>query len=100
MFLGEEKELSWDERLQIALDISHGIEYLHEGVCMFTHAFSLILCENVLADMNMHGTGGPTCHTSRFKVCQHIARSLNESQGNIICIRSKLPIDFPNCIRY
>ncbi|KAK7266632.1 hypothetical protein RIF29_19281 [Crotalaria pallida] len=27
----EEKKLSWDERLQIALDISHGIEYLHEG---------------------------------------------------------------------
>lgn len=32
--LGEgERFLSWDERLQIALDISHGIEYLHEGVC-------------------------------------------------------------------
>lgn len=30
---GEEGQgLSWDERLQIALDISHGIEYLHEGV--------------------------------------------------------------------
>ncbi|GAB4832461.1 Calcium/calmodulin-regulated receptor-like kinase 2 [Ancistrocladus abbreviatus] len=30
---GEEGEdtLTWDERLQIALDISHGIEYLHEG---------------------------------------------------------------------
>ncbi|WVZ08634.1 hypothetical protein V8G54_021980 [Vigna mungo] len=27
----EEKELSWDERLQIAVDISHGVEYLHEG---------------------------------------------------------------------
>ncbi|KAK6913408.1 Protein kinase domain [Dillenia turbinata] len=23
--------LTWDERLQVALDISHGIEYLHEG---------------------------------------------------------------------
>ncbi|KAI9074842.1 hypothetical protein K1719_043192 [Acacia pycnantha] len=28
---GEEKVLSWDERLQISVDISHGIEYLHEG---------------------------------------------------------------------
>ncbi|GAU38631.1 hypothetical protein TSUD_276690, partial [Trifolium subterraneum] len=27
----EEKKLSWDDRLQIAVDISHGIEYLHEG---------------------------------------------------------------------
>ncbi|XP_059452540.1 calcium/calmodulin-regulated receptor-like kinase 2 [Corylus avellana] len=27
----EERTMSWDERLQIALDISHGIEYLHEG---------------------------------------------------------------------
>ncbi|XP_041002520.1 calcium/calmodulin-regulated receptor-like kinase 2 [Juglans microcarpa x Juglans regia] len=27
----EEQILSWEERLQIALDISHGIEYLHEG---------------------------------------------------------------------
>lgn len=26
--------LSWEERLQIAVDISHGIEYLHEGVCL------------------------------------------------------------------
>ncbi|CAJ1947234.1 unnamed protein product [Sphenostylis stenocarpa] len=31
LLYGEEKGLSWDERLQIALDISHGIEYLHEG---------------------------------------------------------------------
>ncbi|CAI0454441.1 unnamed protein product [Linum tenue] len=23
--------LSWEDRVQIALDISHGIEYLHEG---------------------------------------------------------------------
>ncbi|KAI4352352.1 hypothetical protein L6164_006615 [Bauhinia variegata] len=27
----EEQDLSWDDRLQIAADISHGIEYLHEG---------------------------------------------------------------------
>ncbi|KAK7394352.1 hypothetical protein VNO78_14875 [Psophocarpus tetragonolobus] len=31
LLYGEEKELSWEERLQIAIDISHGIEYLHEG---------------------------------------------------------------------
>ncbi|KAJ8557217.1 hypothetical protein K7X08_002842 [Anisodus acutangulus] len=29
--LGEEQTLSWEERLQIALDVSHGIEYLHDG---------------------------------------------------------------------
>ncbi|KMT18703.1 hypothetical protein BVRB_2g028280 [Beta vulgaris subsp. vulgaris] len=29
--LDEEDALTWDERLQTALDISHGIEYLHEG---------------------------------------------------------------------
>ncbi|RYQ78920.1 hypothetical protein Ahy_Scaffold8g108395 isoform C [Arachis hypogaea] len=27
----EDKDLSWDDRLQIAVDISHGIQYLHEG---------------------------------------------------------------------
>ncbi|XP_020554920.1 calcium/calmodulin-regulated receptor-like kinase 2 isoform X2 [Sesamum indicum] len=27
----EEQVLSWEDRLQIALDISHGIEYLHDG---------------------------------------------------------------------
>ncbi|XP_031285676.1 calcium/calmodulin-regulated receptor-like kinase 2 [Pistacia vera] len=27
----EEKVLSWEERFEIVLDISHGIEYLHEG---------------------------------------------------------------------
>ncbi|GAA0168630.1 hypothetical protein LIER_23303 [Lithospermum erythrorhizon] len=27
----EEQTLSWDERLQVAHDISHGIEYLHDG---------------------------------------------------------------------
>ncbi|KAL1291662.1 hypothetical protein HN51_060200 [Arachis hypogaea] len=31
LLYGEEKQLSWDDRLQVALDISHGIEYLHEG---------------------------------------------------------------------
>ncbi|KAJ8751702.1 hypothetical protein K2173_025870 [Erythroxylum novogranatense] len=27
----KEQSLSWEERLQIAMDIAHGIEYLHEG---------------------------------------------------------------------
>ncbi|KAK7295551.1 hypothetical protein RJT34_18461 [Clitoria ternatea] len=31
LLYGEENKLSWDERLQIVIDISHGIEYLHEG---------------------------------------------------------------------
>ncbi|KAJ7974253.1 Receptor-like protein kinase [Quillaja saponaria] len=31
LLYGEDRVLSWGERLQIALDISHGIEYLHEG---------------------------------------------------------------------
>lgn len=31
LIYGEERVLNWEERLQIALDISHGIEYLHEG---------------------------------------------------------------------
>ncbi|KAL0332161.1 UNVERIFIED_CONTAM: Calcium/calmodulin-regulated receptor-like kinase [Sesamum calycinum] len=32
IFLDDEEQiLSWEDRLQIALDISHGIEYLHDG---------------------------------------------------------------------
>ncbi|KZV51609.1 putative leucine-rich repeat receptor-like serine/threonine-protein kinase [Dorcoceras hygrometricum] len=32
LLYGEDKRLlSWDDRLQVALDISHGIEYLHDG---------------------------------------------------------------------
>jgi len=47
ILIGEEKKLSWDDRLQIAVDISHGIEYLHEGVCIFPVRFCIVLCENV-----------------------------------------------------
>lgn len=47
MFLGEEKKLSWDERLQIAMDISHGIEYLHEGVCIVIDTYYVMLCKIV-----------------------------------------------------
>ncbi|KAK4417554.1 Calcium/calmodulin-regulated receptor-like kinase [Sesamum alatum] len=31
LYNDEEQVLSWEDRLQIALDISHGIEYLHDG---------------------------------------------------------------------
>ncbi|GLT56363.1 hypothetical protein SLA2020_294070 [Shorea laevis] len=31
LYSEEARALSWEERLEIALDISHGIEYLHEG---------------------------------------------------------------------
>ncbi|KAJ8430821.1 hypothetical protein Cgig2_034148 [Carnegiea gigantea] len=31
LLYSEEDNLTWEERLQICLDISHGIEYLHEG---------------------------------------------------------------------
>lgn len=31
LYSEEKQTLSWKERLQIALDISHGIEYLHDG---------------------------------------------------------------------
>ena len=63
MHVGEEKELSWDERLQIAGDISHGIEYLHEGVCLMLY-FLLFYIKVSLVNMNMHGTGSPTRRTS------------------------------------
>ncbi|KAL6521434.1 Calcium/calmodulin-regulated receptor-like kinase 2 [Orobanche gracilis] len=49
---GEDKKLSWDERLQIALDISHGIEYLHEGaVPPVIHRD--LKCANILLDHSM-----------------------------------------------
>lgn len=78
MDLGEEKEFSWDERLQIAVDISHGIQYLHEGVCSMIY-FLLYYVKMSLVNMNMHGTGSPTSDTSRFEISQHIAGSLSES---------------------
>ncbi|KVI02598.1 Protein kinase, catalytic domain-containing protein [Cynara cardunculus var. scolymus] len=35
LFADEKDTLNWGERLQIAVDISHGIEYLHDGVADF-----------------------------------------------------------------
>jgi hypothetical protein len=38
---GENQDpLSWDSRVQIALDVARGLEYLHYGVC-----FVLIICQ-------------------------------------------------------
>ncbi|KAJ4973953.1 hypothetical protein NE237_007127 [Protea cynaroides] len=47
-----EKIMSWEERLQIALDISHGIEYLHDGaVPPVIHRD--LKCANILLDQSM-----------------------------------------------
>lgn len=60
----KERVLDWEERLQIALDISHGIEYLHEGVCLLTLAL-LFLINGVFGSlMKKFCAGSPTCHTS------------------------------------
>ena len=63
MHVGEEKELSWDERLQIAADISHGVEYLHEGVCLMLY-FLQFCMKMSLVNMNIYGTGSTTCRPS------------------------------------
>lgn len=34
--------LSWDLRVQIALDVARGLEYLHDGVSYFLVAFSCL----------------------------------------------------------
>ncbi|KAE9619952.1 hypothetical protein Lal_00040389 [Lupinus albus] len=49
---GEERKLSWDERLQIVFDISHGIEYLHEGAAPPVIHRDL-KCANILLDHSM-----------------------------------------------
>ncbi|VFQ80808.1 unnamed protein product [Cuscuta campestris] len=47
-----EQALSWEERLQIAFDISHGIEYLHDGaVPPVIHRD--LKCANILLDHAM-----------------------------------------------
>jgi len=52
------RSLSWQERLQIAHDISHGIEYLHEGaVPPVIHRD--LKSDNILLD-----------HSMRAKVCK------------------------------
>lgn len=52
LLYSEEDTLSWDERLQICLDISHGIEYLHEGaVPPVVHRD--LKSANILLDHNM-----------------------------------------------
>ncbi|KAF9587583.1 hypothetical protein IFM89_004041 [Coptis chinensis] len=44
--------LSWEDRLQVALDISHGIEYLHEGAIPPVIHRDL-KCANILLDKSM-----------------------------------------------
>ena len=59
LHVGEEKELGWDERPEIAVHITHGIEYLHERVCLMLY-FLLFYMKVSLVNMNMHGIGSPT----------------------------------------
>lgn len=62
--------------------------------------FPLYYMKMHLFNMSVHETGSPTSHTSRFEVCQHIARWLNESYGKTIKLFAqvlfmvKLPIRF------
>ncbi|KAL8153246.1 hypothetical protein V2J09_011006 [Rumex salicifolius] len=52
LYGNDEDALTWDGRLQIALDISHGIEYLHEGaVPPVVHRD--LKCANILLDHSM-----------------------------------------------
>lgn len=52
LYGNDEDALTWDERLKIALDVSHGIEYLHEGaVPPVVHRD--LKCANILLDRSM-----------------------------------------------
>lgn len=63
MHLGEEKDLSWNERLQIVIDISHGIEYLHEGVCLLMYFSSYTMSVYIwLISMCMAQAVPPVIH--------------------------------------
>lgn len=53
LLYGEEDNLIWEERLQICLDISHGIEYLHEGVCLM-----MLLSSKMFPDFDFYGYDG------------------------------------------
>jgi len=53
MLLGEDDNLTWEERLQICLDVSHGIEYLHEGVCLM-----MLLSCKIYPDFDFYGYDG------------------------------------------
>lgn len=71
VFLGDGPHtLSWEQRLQIALDVSHGIEYLHEGVYWIFLIFILQAVNYVLQliIIMVLEIGCPTCHSSGFKV--------------------------------
>ncbi|MFS7974190.1 putative transferase, protein kinase RLK-Pelle-LRR-I-2 family [Helianthus anomalus] len=47
LYSEEKVALNWQERLQIALDISHGIEYLHDGARPFFFLSSLLFLHAV-----------------------------------------------------
>lgn len=64
---GEEETqvLKWEERLQIALDISHGIEYLHEGaVPPVIHRD--LKSANILLDHFMRAKVREQCYSTLF----------------------------------
>nr|GMC62248.1 calcium/calmodulin-regulated receptor-like kinase 2 [Ipomoea batatas] len=48
-----ERTLSWEGRLQIALDISHGIEYLHDGAAMSPDGVDEILDKKLVGTCNV-----------------------------------------------
>ncbi|CAL5370764.1 unnamed protein product [Camellia sinensis] len=67
LYSQEELVLSWEERLQIALDISHGIEYLHDGaVPPVIHRD--LKSANILLDRSMRAKGCSQIGWSGFKI--------------------------------
>lgn len=63
---GEEHTLSWEDRLQIALDVSHGVEYLHDGVDLLTTllVFSMVTKLVTYSLFTFLPTGGSPSDTS------------------------------------
>lgn len=54
IFISEREPLPWSTRVQIALDLARGLEYIHEHtVQVFIHRD--IKSANILIDKNFHG---------------------------------------------